>query len=156
MAVLRTTLGIDAAPAVVWDVLADFPRWSEWNTAVPSISGEPAVGSSVSLRLVLPGRPAANVKATLTEVVPGRRLRWRGNIGADWFFLGDRDFVIEDAGDGGTRFTHVEQINGAFVPVFRLIMGGAIQAHHDGLNAALKARAEEIARGGNAPPAPVR
>jgi hypothetical protein len=59
----------------------------------------------------------------------------------------DRDFVIEEAEDGAVSVTHVEDIQGALFPVFRLIMGSAILQHHDGFNAALKQRAEEFAGG---------
>jgi hypothetical protein len=145
MAVYRTTFGIDASSEVVWAVLTDFERYSEWNPSLPSIAGDVRVGSTVSLTLAMPGRPSLNVKAQLTEVVPQRRLAWHGNVGADWLFAGDRDFVIDAADDGTVRFTHVEDVRGALFPVFRLLMGRAAQRHHDELNAALKQRAEELA-----------
>ena len=144
MAVYRTTFSIHAPSEVVWDVLTDFGRWPEWNPSVPSIAGDLAVGSTVSLTLAMPGRPSAKVRAQLTEVEPQRRLRWQGNVGADWLFAGDRDFVIDADGDGAVSVTHVEDVSGALFPVFRLIMGSAIQKHHDGLNSALKQRAEQL------------
>ena len=145
MAVYRTTFRIDAPSDVVWAVLSDFESYSEWNPSVPSIAGDREIGSTVSLTLSMPGRPSAKVKAELTEVIPQRRLRWHGNVGADWLFAGDRDFVIEAADDAGVDVTHVEDVHGALFPVFRLVMGSAIQQHHDGFNSALKQRAEELA-----------
>jgi hypothetical protein len=146
MAVYSTTFPIDAPSEVVWDVLTDFDRYPEWNPSLPSIIGNVQVGRTVSLTLAMPGRPSPRVKAQLTEVAPQRRLRSHGNAGAEWLFNGDRDFVIEPADDGGVNFTHVEDIRGALFPVFRLVMGSAIQRHHDGLNAALKQRAEAMAQ----------
>jgi hypothetical protein len=145
MAVYRTTFPIEASSEVVWAVLSDFERYPEWNPSVPSIAGELQVGSTVSLTLAMPGRPSPNVKARLVEVEPQRRLRWHGNVGADRLFAGDRDFVIEPAGGDAVRVTHVEDVSGALFPVFRLVMGSAIQRHHDGFNTALKQRAEELA-----------
>lgn len=142
MAVYRTTFPVAASPERVWEVLADFPGWSEWNPSIPSISGDVAVGSVVAMTLAMPGRPSAKVKATLTEVEPGRRLCWHGSIAGDRFFSGSRQFDIEGQPDGTTRVTHVEDVSGAFFPVFRLLMGSAIDKHHTGLNAALKDRAE--------------
>jgi hypothetical protein len=49
MAVYRTTFRIDASSAVVWAILADFERYSEWNPSLPSIVGDLRVGSTVSL-----------------------------------------------------------------------------------------------------------
>jgi hypothetical protein len=66
----------------VWAILIDFERWSKWNPSVRLIRGEAQVGSEVKLTLAMPGRPSAKVKATLTEVVPERRL-WHGNVGGD-------------------------------------------------------------------------
>ncbi len=145
MAIYRTTFRIEAPSEVVWAALSDFERYPEWNPSVPSITGTLGVGNTVSLRLAMPGRPSPKVKAQLTEVVPQRRLRWHGNVGADWLFAGDRDFVIEATDDVGVSVTHVEDVKGALFPVFRLVMGGAIQQHHDGFNSALKQRAEEMA-----------
>jgi hypothetical protein len=147
MAVYRTTFRIDAPSEVVWAVLADFERYPEWNPSLPSITGDLRVGATVSLTLAMPGRPSPKVKARLLEVTPQHRLTWHGNAAADWLFAGDRQFVLEEADDGAVSFTHVENVRGALFPLFRLIMGSAIQRHHDGLNAALKQRAEELAAG---------
>lgn len=152
MAVYRTTFRIDAPSDVVWEVLADFGRWNEWNPSVPSIAGDLEVGSTVALTLVMPGRPSLNVEAQLLQVQPGRCLTWHGNVAADWLFAGDREFVIDADGDDAVRFTHVDHVRGALFPALRVFMGGALQRHHDSLNAALKQRAETLAgaRGGGA------
>jgi len=145
MAVYRTTFPIEASSEVVWDVLVDFERYPEWNPSLPAIAGELQVGSTVSMSLAMPGRPSPKVKAELTEVVPQQRLVWHGNVGADWLFAGDRQFVI-DPGEGDTvQFTHVEDVRGLLFPLFRALMGSAIQRHHEGLNEALTRRAEEQA-----------
>ena len=93
----------------------------------------------------MPGRPSPKVKTRLIEVVPQQRLAWHGNAGADWLFAGDRELVIEAADGDAVRFTHVEDARGVLFPLFRLTMASAIQRHHDGLNTALKQRAEELA-----------
>jgi hypothetical protein len=142
VAVYRTTLAVDAPAEKVWEVLTDFDRYPEWNPSLPSIKGEPRLGSTVALTLVMPGRPSVKVKANLTEVVPGRRLVWDGNLGADRLFAGHREFLIDPQPDGTVLFTHVEDVSGLLFPLFRVFMGGAIRRHHDRLNAAIKERAE--------------
>ena len=144
MAVYRTTFPIDASADAVWDVLTDFERYPEWNPSVPSISGEVRSGSTVAITLAMPGRPSPKVKATLDDVVPGRRLTWHGNVGADWLFAGSREFLIDPQPDGTVHFTHVEDVSGALFPLFRAAMGSAIQRHHDDLNLALRRRAETL------------
>jgi hypothetical protein len=147
MGVYRTTFRISAPSEVVWAVITDFKRYPDWNPSLPSIGGDLRVGSIISLTLAMPGRPSAKVKARLLEVVPQRRLTWHGNAGADWLFAGDREFLIDETAGSAVSFTHVENVRGALFPLFRLIMGSAIGRHHDGLNAVLKQRAEELASG---------
>jgi hypothetical protein len=142
VAVYRTTFPISASADTVWDVLTDFEHYPEWNPSLPSISGELRPGSTVSLTLGMPGRPSPKVKARLGDVEPGRRLTWHGNVGADWLFAGTREFLIDAQPDGTVRLTHVEDVRGVLFPLFRAVMGGAIQRHHDALNVALTERAE--------------
>ncbi|HET7736921.1 MAG TPA: SRPBCC domain-containing protein [Nocardioidaceae bacterium] len=142
MPVYETTFPVSASAEDVWRVLLDFDQWAEWNPSVPSISGGATKGSTLKLTLAMPGRPSAKVKATITELDPGRRLHWHGNVAGDGFFRGTRKFDLEPQPDGTTLVTHVEDVGGAFFPVFKLLMGSAIQKHHDNLNEALKARAE--------------
>lgn len=142
MAVYRTTLPISATAESVWAILIDFNSWQEWNPSVPSIRGDAQLGSTVKLTLAMPGRPSAKVKAKLTELVPERRLCWHGNVGGDWLFAGTREFELDPQPDGTVLFTHVEDVTGLLFPVFRAVMGPAIQQHHENLNDALKRRAE--------------
>ncbi len=142
MSVYRTTTPIEATPEAVWAILIDFGRWHEWNPSGPSITGDARVGSTVRLTLAMPGRPSAKVKAKLSELVPERRLCWHGNVGGDWLFAGTREFQIDPAPGGAVLFTHVEDVAGLLFPVFRAVMGPAIQQHHECLNEALRRRAE--------------
>ena len=144
MVIYRTTFPVAASAEKVWEVISDFVSWSEWNPSVPSIKGDLKVGSTCAVKLVMPRRPSVKVKVTLTDVDPGRRFAWHGNIAHDRFFAGDRSLDIEPQADGTVLATHTEEITGAFFPVFKTLMGrAAIQAHHDRLNAGLRQRAEQ-------------
>ena len=142
MPVVKTTFPVAASADRVWSVLADLATWSEWNPSVPSISGDLRQGSTLAVTLAMPGRPSANVKATVTELQPGRRLVWHGNVGGDRIFRGTRTFDLAPQPDGTVLVTHIEDVGGLLFPVFKAVMGSAIQAHHDNLNQALKDRAE--------------
>jgi hypothetical protein len=56
-----------------------------------------------------------------------------------------RPHLIDAQPDGTVRFTHVEDVRGVLFPLFRAVMGSAIQRNHDALNAALTKRAERRA-----------
>ena len=142
MAVYKTTFPIAASAETVWGILVDFERWSEWNPSVPSITGDARLGGTLAMTLAMPGRPSAKVKAEITELVPERRFCWHGNVGGDRVFAGSREFEIDPQPDGTVLVTHIETVTGLLYPVFRAVMGRAIQEHHDNLNAALKDRAE--------------
>ena len=142
MATHRTEFEVDASDEQVWTVLVDFERYADWNPSVPSISGELREGSTVSLTLVMPGRPNLNVKAALQEVTPNRRLTWRGHLGADRLFTGYREFALEPLAENRVRVTHIEDLQGWIAPVFEALMGRSVQRHHDTFNESLKSRAE--------------
>jgi hypothetical protein len=146
MAVYRTTFPVAASAQTVWDVLTDFDRYGEWNPSLPSIRGELRPGNEVALTLGMPGRPSPNVKARFTQVEACRRLTWDGNAGADWLFAGHREFIIDKQSDTTVLFTHVEDVRGVLFPVFRVVMGSAIQRSHDEFNDALRTRCETLAR----------
>ena len=142
MAVYRTTFPIKAPASRVWAVLTDFERYGEWNPSLPSIRGELRPGAEVALTLGMPGRPSPKVKARFGQVQADRCLTWDGNAGADWLFAGHREFVIDEQSSDSVLFTHVEDVRGALFPVFRLVMGSAIQRSHDAFNDALTKRCE--------------
>ncbi len=142
MAVYRTTFPIHAGADDAWAVLVDFDSYGEWNPSLPSISGVLRPGETVSLTLGMPGRPSPKVKARLGDVTPQRRLTWHGNAGGDWLFAGDREFRIDEQPDGTVLFTHVEDVHGVLFPLFRVVMGSAIQRSHDAFNSALRRRVE--------------
>ena len=145
MATHRTEFEVDASDEQVWAVLVDFESYAEWKPSLPSISGDLREGSTVSLTLVLPGRPNLNPKAVLQEVTPSRRLTWRGHLGADRLFTGYREFAIHPLAENKVRVTHVEDLQGWLAPVFEALMGSSVQRHHDTFNESLKSRAGVIA-----------
>jgi hypothetical protein len=68
-----------------------------------------------------------------------------GYIGASdlyGFFSGYRAFEIQPLSENKVKFTPVEDIGGLIIPIFKLMMGEAIQRSHNNFNEALKKRAE--------------
>jgi len=146
MPVLDTTFEIDAPAAAVWEALTDFPRYGEWNLALPSVTGEPRVGSTLTLALALgTGAKPMEVQADVLELDPERCFAWRGNLGADFLFTGFREFILEPADGDGTRVRHVESVTGLIAPVFYAVKRKGVDWHHHELNASLRRRAVELA-----------
>jgi hypothetical protein len=73
--VVAAEIEIDASPAAVWDVLADFEQWPSWNPDVSSVSleGELAEGTEFRWRAG-PG----TITSVLRYVEFPRALAWTG------------------------------------------------------------------------------
>src|SRR5262245_62691362 len=138
---ISTTVEIDASPAQLWRVLVDLPAYREWNPFIVEASGTVAVGQTLSLRMVLPGREPMTIAPRLLVVEPERELRWRGRLLVPGLFDGEHAFVLTPVDDGRTRLDHWERFGGVLLPIARpLVYEATVRAFHS-LNAALAARA---------------
>ena len=142
MPIYQSTFEINTTAERVWEVLSNLDQYADWNPQIPFARGPAEVGSEMSLRLQLPGRPAMNLSATIEEAQPGSLLAWRGHVLAPWFFEGFRKFEISPVGDNWVRVTHVEDVHGLFAPLFDLFMGAPCRTGQLALNEALRIRAE--------------
>jgi hypothetical protein len=146
MATYDTTFEIAAPAAHVWSALTDFSRYGEWNVFLPSLEGDPRVGSTLSIALVLgEGTRPMNVSAKVLKLDLERCFAWEGDLGAAFLFKGFREFTVTPLGSGTTQVRHVESMTGLIAPVFHAIKKKGIEAHHHGFNTCLKRRAEELA-----------
>ena len=69
---------IDADPAVIWAVLVDGPKWTEWDSAVVRVDGTIAAGEKVT---VFPEvNPKRGFPVRVVEFRPGERMVWRGGM----------------------------------------------------------------------------
>ena len=95
----------------VWEVLADFARYAEWNPLNLEAEGEARVGARVKMRFLNPAKPGATVAqtVTVTRADPGRALAWRGHVPI--LFTGDHLFELTPE-TAGTRLTHSETLSG--------------------------------------------
>ena len=67
---------------------------------------------------------------------------WRGHLLAPGFFEGYREFAIQQTAPDRVTVTHVEDVHGAFAPIFSLVMGKPVEKSQLALNDALRSRAE--------------
>jgi hypothetical protein len=100
---------ISATPEAIWAVLADGPRWTDWDSAVARLDGTIALGGKVTVYPeVNPGRGFA---VRVVELVPGERMTWRGGMPLG-LFTGTRTYRLTPGPDGTVRFDMREEYTG--------------------------------------------
>lgn len=100
---------IDAAPAAIWAVLVDGPKWTEWDSAVVRVDGTIAPGERVTVfPEVNPGR---GFPVRVVEFTPGARMVWRGGMPLG-LFTGTRTYTLAPQANGSVRFAMREEYTG--------------------------------------------
>lgn len=163
--IIRSSVAISAPKQKVWDVLLDFPSYSEWNPYIrtqeliseedkkPLLSQIAAPGRRIRLRLNTPPtmddvhKKASTVEEILTHVDSDTfRFAWRFATPARWLITAERWQVLRDSDDGPGGQTTVyetwEFFGGLLAYLIRFFMGAKLQAAFDAMSRALKERAE--------------
>ena len=140
---LVTEVNIEASPAQVWDVLANFDGYSTWNPFIVRAQGDAVVGAPLRLRMSPPGGRAITLTPQVTQAVPGEVLEWLGRLGVPYLFDGRHRFELHPTASG-TRVIHGEAFTGILVP----FLARSLDAHTlPGLiemNEALKVEVESV------------
>jgi hypothetical protein len=140
-----TAIDIDAAPALVWEVLSDTARYGEWNPLVSDVKGPLRSGGKIKARLHFEGK-SFPFDAEVLRVEPGKALTWIGPSfkPARFLFSGEHFFEIKEVGEGRCRFFHGEKLRGVFFDIESVWVKAEprIEPVYARFNEALKARAE--------------
>ncbi len=143
---ISDSITIAATPENVWAVLADLDNYPQWHPSYHSVTGQLAVGGTLTIRTTSPntGNPVT-LKVKMLAVEPDTELAWASKL------LGittiKRQFLLRSA-DGGTELTQAgtyRGLGGSRGP------GGArgalktvanIQGSYAAINEAIKRQAE--------------
>lgn len=145
MKAIETAIDIRADAPVVWDVLTDLSRYSDWNPFITEASGEVRRGGRLKVRISPPGGKALWFKPRLLTVQPGRELTWIGRVLVPGVFDGCHSFRISATGSG-VRLYHCERFTGLFTAFFGADDLAAVRAGFEAMNAALRDRCEALAQ----------
>ena len=140
---LRAEITIAASAERVWQVLTDFAAYRDWNPFMLEASGRPAKGERLTIRMQPVDGRAMTFTPTVLEAEPGHRLRWLGRLLLPGIFDGEHSFTIEPA-DGDVRFVQEEEFRGVLVPLLARNLRKGTGPAFEGMNRALKARAEAV------------
>lgn len=139
---IHTEIEIDTSPELVWQVLIDLDRYTDWNPFITSSVGKPEVGEKLINRLRSPGGKVMTFKPMVTVVEPIKTFEWLGRLGMRGIFDGRHRFELHVLPSGGTRLVHSEEVNGVLVRALRKLLDTKTKKGFDAMNAELKTRAE--------------
>jgi len=138
---IEDRIGVRAPPEVIWEIVADLGRWSEWNPTYPAASGEIRIGETLALTLVLPGQKPQELRPKVLDWTPNEQLHWRLSL------LGGaiktlRYIEIDRLAEASCVVDNGELFSGLMGPSLGRRMSGAVRRGFRAMNEALKARAE--------------
>ena len=139
---LHSEIEINASVERVWDILTDFASYPQWNPFIRNISGLPAPGERLEVRLEPPGGRGMTFKPKVLNAEPNRELRWLGNLLVPGLFDGEHSFTIQPLEEDRVRFVQREAFKGVLVPVFARSLDTNTKRGFEQMNRALKGRAE--------------
>ena len=139
----KTEIEINAPVERVWGILTDFARFPEWNPFIRQARGELKTGARLEMRAQLLGSKGTTFQPTVMAVEPNRELRWLGRFLLPGMIAGDHRFLLQTLGPERTRFIHEETFRGLLVPLLANWLGRKTRQGFEGMNRALKTRAEE-------------
>ena len=139
---IKTEILIHATPEKVWVLLTDFDNYKNWNPFIPSITGEVAVGNTITVRLEPPGARGMTVRPKVLAFEPNKELRWLGHLFLPGLFDGEHKFELIARGDGTTTFRQTEKFNGILVPLLKKMLDENTANGFNLMNQKLKESAE--------------
>lgn len=111
---IDTSIEIDAPPCAVYDTLAAFEAYPEWNPYHIRVAGSGVVGERLEVRVSRPDGVVVDVPhVTLLEAEPCRALVWGGGIPG--IFRGEHRFDLSPRENGATHLSHTEVFSGLFI-----------------------------------------
>lgn len=140
------TVEINAPAKVVWDVICDMPRYSEWNPFCVRAVSTLEMGAAVEMTLAnyaVPGSLVPNLEY-ICALEPERLISWEMKYTDAWPYPARRDQVIEATGPASCRYFSTDAFLGTNgIHVFRFA-GPWVKRAFDDTARALKLRAEMI------------
>ena len=142
---LRTSIEIDAPHDVVWGVLTDFAALPEWSSGLRGLEGDFHDGGQVTVVFRGFGRDQT-FEHELKFFEEGRQFGWADR--ATGIFTDRHVYRVEPLLNGRTRFVQSDEPQGAVIRLFGSTIARQTVSVYQLFNRELKARAEQVVRGG--------
>jgi uncharacterized protein YndB with AHSA1/START domain len=138
---------IEAPASIVWEVLTDLPRYSEWNTFCPEIRSSLRIGDPVVMTVKAPN---SDRLSTATEYLvclePEKLLSWEARPSSASKDAARRDQYVEPLGAARTAYVTTDVFLGPNADALMNSIGAWAKAGFDDVARGLKTQAERIWR----------
>lgn len=142
MKTLKTEITINASKEQVWNKLMDHSNYNTWNPFIKQISGSPEVGQQINVNMQLEGKKPMKFTPLVLKNEKEKEFRWKGKLFVDGLFDGEHFFILENLGNGQTRFVQGEFFTGLLSGVLVKMIGSETKKGFVAMNEALKMVAE--------------
>ena len=136
-----------AAPAeLVWQVITDMPRYGEWNPFVTGCSSSLVVGEPIDMKVYVLPFFAQPQREFITRHEPGRSFCYgleKTRVGA---LYSNRCHLVTPTGPDTCRYESNFEIAGWLSPLVALLTGPMLRRGFTQMSAAIRDRAESLAR----------
>lgn len=141
MKIIETSIRIEAAASVIWDILMDFENYPNWNPFITYISGAQEIHGKLKVHIQPPASKAMTFTPVVIKHLPNQIFSWKGKLGIQGLFDGTHTFELKSNENDVTTFIHRESFTGILVSFINL---HATKKGFESMNAALKKLAESI------------
>jgi hypothetical protein len=132
-------LGVPVPDTVVWEVISDLGRWSEWNPLYVKAEGQLRIGERLTLTQALPDRERDVITPFIVDWVPNAQILWRLSQQGG-FIKRLRYLEIDKLSDDGCIFSNGEDWSGFMTRYVKSDLKRAMRAGFEAMGEAVKAR----------------
>lgn len=137
---IENRVGVKATADRIWEIMADFPGWSDWNPIETGLEGALAIRAPLVLSERIPGLPERRVSAVIGDWQPYAQLFWTERRG--WQFNAVRYYEIEQLDVGSCIVANGQIFSGLRGEGFFAKHRKTLRAGFEQAGEALRLRAE--------------
>jgi len=134
---------INAPIEVVWTVLTEVGKYSDWNPFTPQVRTDFSIGSPANL-LVRMGPAKFRIAESMCAFEKPRLIAWEKTFGAGWLLHAVREQHLKLFGKTSCSYHNTDRLTGVLAPMVFACFGGYMRRGFDAVAEGLKARAEAI------------
>ena len=139
---------INAPIDVVWTVLTEVDKYSEWNPFTPRARTNFTIGSPANL-LVRMGPVKFGIAESVCAFEKPRLIAWKKEFRARWLLLAVREQHLTPVGKTSCTYHNTERLAGVLAPMVLVCFGAYMRRGFGDVAEGLKAYSEAIYAGTN-------